>query len=113
MASVYKTVSGAEAHERDVVEKKNKQRVLILVLLRLQRQNTPILTAPRVPEVSPSATAICCRICTRSCMSTPRAFPELIFPFFLLTLYRPHSRKEAKLDTKTKLYQLNELAGTN
>lgn len=24
---------------------------------------------------------------------------------------RPHSRKEAKLDTKTKLYQLNELAG--
>jgi hypothetical protein len=31
----------------------------------------------------------------------------------LLTPYRPHSRKEAKLDTKTKLYQLNELAGTN
>jgi hypothetical protein len=29
----------------------------------------------------------------------------------LIELYRPHSRKEAKLDTKTKLYQLNELAG--
>jgi hypothetical protein len=29
----------------------------------------------------------------------------------LLIEYRPHSRKEAKLDTKTKLYQLNELAG--
>jgi hypothetical protein len=34
-------------------------------------------------------------------------------PVPLLTPYRPHSRKEAKLDTKTKLYQLNELAGTN
>jgi hypothetical protein len=29
----------------------------------------------------------------------------------LLIEFRPHSRKEAKLDTKTKLYQLNELAG--
>jgi hypothetical protein len=29
----------------------------------------------------------------------------------VLTKSRPHSRKEAKLDTKTKLYQLNELAG--
>jgi ribosome biogenesis protein BRX1 len=28
----------------------------------------------------------------------------------LLTQNRPHSRKEAKLDTKTKLHQLNELA---
>jgi hypothetical protein len=27
------------------------------------------------------------------------------------SISRPHSRKEAKLDTKTKLYQLNELAG--
>ena len=29
---------------------------------------------------------------------------------FSLTYCRPHSRKEAKLDTKTKLHQLNELA---
>jgi hypothetical protein len=36
---------------------------------------------------------------------------ELLF-VFLLTGHRPHSRKEAKLDTKTKLHQLNELAGT-
>lgn len=26
-------------------------------------------------------------------------------------LCRPHSRKEAKFDSKTKLYQLNEMAG--
>lgn len=31
-------------------------------------------------------------------------------PGIVLIFSRPHSRKEAKLDTKTKLYQLNELA---
>jgi hypothetical protein len=65
MASVYKTVSGTEAHEKEVVEKRNKQRVLILVHMRRQQQNTPMLTGRRVPEVLPSATAICCRIFTR------------------------------------------------
>lgn len=31
----------------------------------------------------------------------------------MLTCCRPHSRKEAKFDSKTKLYQLNEMAGTS
>ena len=33
------------------------------------------------------------------------------FQALMLILDRPHSRKEAKFDSKTKLYQLNEMAG--
>ena len=50
--------------------------------------------------------AICSRTCTLSC-----ALHLLILRVQTLIKPRPHSRKEAKLDTKTKLYQLNELAG--
>ena len=33
MASVYKTLSGNDSHEKEPTEKRNKQRVLILVRL--------------------------------------------------------------------------------
>jgi hypothetical protein len=42
MTSVYKTLSGKETHEKEAGEKRNKQRVLILVLSRV------IKNAPRL-----------------------------------------------------------------
>ena len=38
MASVYKTLSGADSHEKETGEKKNKQRVLILVNIHVSQQ---------------------------------------------------------------------------
>ncbi|KAF1947083.1 ribosome biogenesis protein-like protein Brx1 [Clathrospora elynae] len=75
MASVYKTLSGSDKHEKETGEKKNKQRVLIL-----------------------------------SSRGVTMRHRHLLQDLYSLM---PHSRKEAKLDTKTKLYQLNELAGMN
>ncbi|KAF2128482.1 brix domain-containing protein 2 [Dothidotthia symphoricarpi CBS 119687] len=72
MASVYKTLSGTENHEKETGEKRNKQRVLIL-----------------------------------SSRGVTFRHRHLLQDLYSLM---PHSRKEAKLDTKTKLYQLNELA---
>ncbi|OAL51044.1 Brix-domain-containing protein [Pyrenochaeta sp. DS3sAY3a] len=72
MASVYKTLSGADTHEKEPGEKRNKQRVLIL-----------------------------------SSRGVTFRHRHLLQDLYSLM---PHSRKEAKLDTKTKLYQLNELA---
>ncbi|KAF1850970.1 brix domain-containing protein 2 [Cucurbitaria berberidis CBS 394.84] len=72
MASVYKTLSGKDGHEKEPGEKRNKQRVLIL-----------------------------------SSRGVTFRHRHLLNDLYSLM---PHSRKEAKLDTKTKLYQLNELA---
>lgn len=40
MASVYKTLSGADKDERETGEKRNKQRVLILVLFLLPQHGS-------------------------------------------------------------------------
>lgn len=72
MASVYKTLSGTDNHEKETGEKRNKQRVLIL-----------------------------------SSRGVTFRHRHLLQDLYSLM---PHSRKEAKFDTKTKLYELNELA---
>ncbi|KAI8940836.1 hypothetical protein NX059_002097 [Plenodomus lindquistii] len=72
MASVYKTLSGTDSHEKETGEKRNKQRVLIL-----------------------------------SSRGVTFRHRHLLQDLYSLM---PHSRKEAKFDTKTKLYELNELA---
>ncbi|KAF2263918.1 ribosome biogenesis protein-like protein Brx1 [Lojkania enalia] len=72
MAAVYKTLSSTTSHEKDPIERKNRQRVLIL-----------------------------------SSRGVTYRHRHLLQDLYSLM---PHSRKEAKLDTKTKLYQLNELA---
>lgn len=66
MAAVYKTLSGNDHHEKDPGEKRNKQRVLILVSLS-HETNALVLTAYRVREASHSGIAIFCRIFTHSC----------------------------------------------
>lgn len=38
MASVYKTLSGNDSHEKEPGEKRNKQRVLILVFFNLEEE---------------------------------------------------------------------------
>lgn len=43
MASVYKTLSKTDSHEKEPGEKRNKQRVLILVG-KLEKVNAPLLT---------------------------------------------------------------------
>jgi hypothetical protein len=65
MASVYKTLSGAEKEEKETGEKRNKQRVLILVRLHARRKLRPLLIKGRVQEVLPSDTDICYKTCTR------------------------------------------------
>jgi hypothetical protein len=65
MASVYKTLSGAEKEEKDTGERRNKQRVLILVRIHARRKLIPMLMIARVQEVLPSDTDICCKTCTR------------------------------------------------
>jgi hypothetical protein len=64
MASVYKTLSKSDNHEKEPGEKRNKQRVLILVRLS-QKFACARADKSRVREVSHSAIAICCRTCTR------------------------------------------------
>jgi predicted transcriptional regulator len=64
MASVYKTLSKSDSHEKEPGEKRNKQRVLILVRLS-QKIAYARAEKSRVREVSHSAIAISCRICTR------------------------------------------------
>ena len=67
MASVYKTLSGNDSHEKEPSEKRNKQRVLILVRL-AQKCDAPVLTIDdRVHEVSHLGIATCCRTSTLSC----------------------------------------------
>jgi hypothetical protein len=44
MASVYKTLSGADTHEKETGEKRNKQRVLILVPIAAQKIEASIQT---------------------------------------------------------------------
>jgi hypothetical protein len=64
MTSVYKTLAGKDSHEKVPGEKSNKQRVLILVLLRV-KNDAPELMNCRAREVSPCDIAICCKTCTR------------------------------------------------
>lgn len=64
MAAVYKHLSGNDRdEERPTGEKRNKQRVLILVRLAPQIEAAKLIL-DRAREVSRSATVICCRICT-------------------------------------------------
>lgn len=65
MASVYKTLSGAEKEEKETGVQRNKQRVLILVRFHARRKPTPMLMIVRVQEVLLSVTDTCCRTCTR------------------------------------------------
>jgi hypothetical protein len=65
MASVYKTLSGAEKDEKETGEKRNKQRVLILVRIHAPRKVRPMLIISRVQEALPSDTDICYKTCTR------------------------------------------------
>lgn len=75
MASVYKTLSGNDNHEKEPTEKRNKQRVLILVLS-LQISAAPVLMIDdRVREVSHSDIAICCRTSTRLCECYSDSWP--------------------------------------
>jgi hypothetical protein len=49
MTSVYKTIAGKDSHEKEPGEKRNKQRVLILVLFRVKR-DAPVLMNCRARE---------------------------------------------------------------
>ena len=64
MAAVYKQLSGNDREEeKPTGEKRNKQRVLILVHFAPQKEGSKLIMN-RAPEVSHSAIATCCRICT-------------------------------------------------
>lgn len=65
MAAVYKQLSGNDREEeKPTGEKRNKQRVLILVRVAPQKESSK-LTTDRAREVSHSAIVTCCRTCTR------------------------------------------------
>lgn len=93
MAAVYKTLSRAEprkdATNSNGVIKEHRQRVLMLTSRGVTFRY-----------------ALLCTLYHRESLIAPRHRHLLNDLYSLL----PHSRKEAKLDTKTKLYQLNELA---
>lgn len=102
MAAVYKSLSRTNGHKEDSTvsaTKRNRQRVLILtsrgVTYRYARQH-----ANNVSTMSWRSRAL------TTVDVNPRHRHLLNDLYSLL----PHSRKDAKLDTKTKLYQLNELA---
>ena len=66
MASVYKTLSGTDKDQEKTGEKRNKQRVLILVHIGLCKEKVRVPTnVTRAQEVLHSDTDICCKICTR------------------------------------------------
>src|ERR1700728_2787812 len=91
MAAVYKSLSKSSGHKEEVLSngiKKNKQKVLILSSRGVTyRQDILML------QIDLALTA--------------RRHRHLLNDIYSLL---PHSRKDVKLDTKTKLYQLNELA---
>jgi hypothetical protein len=64
MTSVYKTLSGTDKEEERTGEKRNKQRVLILVYTALQEKVRVHANVIRVQEVLLSDTDICCKIST-------------------------------------------------
>ena len=65
MAAVYKQLSRNDRdEEKPTGEKRNRQRVLILVHLAPQTEASKLIL-DRAREVSHSVIAICCRICTR------------------------------------------------
>jgi len=88
MAAVYKTLAATAAPEKEAGERKNKQRVLILSSRGVTYRHRHLLSV-LLARYSPLHANVC-RHDLYSLM--------------------PHSRKEAKLDTKSKLHQLNELA---
>jgi hypothetical protein len=65
MTSVYKTLSGTDKNEEKTGEKRNKQRVLILVNTALQEKVRVHVNVIRVREVLHSDTDICCKTSTR------------------------------------------------
>lgn len=95
MAAVYKAVSKTNASKPETSNgvKKNKQRVLIL-----SSRGVTYRYMALVPQYANLAMML-----THLYDSHRHLLNDL---YSLL----PHSRKDAKLDTKTKLYQLNELA---
>lgn len=109
MAAVYKTLSSSAAQEKPSEGRRNRQRVLILVRKarfdKYQNQAYHRIELKRRNISTPTPAAGPCFFDV-SALSPPSSV-------LLRANYnsRPHSRKEAKLDTKTKLYQLNELAG--
>jgi len=91
MAAVYKSLSKRNGHKEEGLNtgtKKIKQKVLIL----------------SSRGVTYRYTSGCC-LCSSS--SNFYRHRHLLNDIYSLL---PHSRKDVKLDTKTKLYQLNELA---
>jgi len=92
MAAVYKAISksnGVKHTDEESGAKKNKQRVLIL-----SSRGVTYRYALRCND-------------RESFLTLRDRHRHLMNDLYSLL---PHSRKDAKLDTKTKLYQLNELA---
>jgi ribosome biogenesis protein BRX1 len=92
MASVYKSLSKTNGHKEEATSSgkpKNKQKVLIL-----------------------SSRGVTYRLVILIFITKQLVLISYRHRHLLNDIYSllPHSRKDVKLDTKTKLYQLNELA---
>ena len=100
MAAVYKSLSKAAGHKEAPTNgiKKNKQRVLIL-------SSRGVTYRYQALRARTESTHSLIEQCTYQI--EPYRHRHLLNDLYSLL---PHSRKDAKLDTKTKLYQLNELA---
>jgi ribosome biogenesis protein BRX1 len=93
MASVYKSLSKSNGHKEETTTsgvKRNKQKVLILSSRGVTYRFVSFLT-----------------VLHKDMRLTYYRHRHLLNDIYSLL---PHSRKDVKLDTKTKLYQLNELA---
>lgn len=102
MAAVYKSLSRTNGHKEDgtaSTTKRNRQRVLILTSRGVTYRYNPHNLKRRLDNI-PYITALTAR-------DAKHRHRHLLNDLYSLL---PHSRKDAKLDTKTKLYQLNELA---
>lgn len=104
MATIYKSLSKSNGHkslsangDSTTHPKRNRQRVLILSSRGVTYRYLPLLLLLLFQS-------------TRS--RTPFSYKKNRHRHLLNDLHAllPHSRKDAKFDTKTKLYQLNELA---
>ena len=101
MASVYKSLSKTNgSKEEGATSKKNKQRVLILSSRGITYRFVPLV------KKTPSK----CRLEMEWLIVIITSWNRHRHLLNDIASLLPHSRKDAKLDTKSKLYQLNELA---
>jgi len=100
MATVYKSLAKVndknDDEEKSSGGKKNRQRVLILSSRGVTYRYAPLI------QLKPMGNSLFILW-----ILTSTRHRHLMNDLYSLL---PHSRKDAKLDTKTKLYQLNELA---